>query len=138
MDEKPIDLFRSKHQQFLHEIERVWPRYRPIQGELEIFLERGSPLPPNWIRRSLRIGACDLSGNNLVLLRLDWTDLEGSVLRAVVRPCPVRFRTRSVRALVPIGDFVLCAGDFERLIPNQFSLTESDPIDHDPRGDRLF
>lgn len=129
----PIDIFRGKHSEYLHSIERIWARYESRRNSLVLYVQASIRLPPAWIRSRLQIQACDLHGNHLTVLRVVWTDVNGSPLHGEA-VCPAELRpTDDKPFLVRIGDFVLHAGDCERVLPNDQYAAQATP---DPREDR--
>lgn len=128
-----IDIFRGKHSEYLHSIERIWARYEPRRGSLVLYLQTSIRLPPVWIRSSLQIQACDPQGNHLTVLGMVWTNVNGSPVHGE-SVCPVELRPAADKPfLVRIGDFVLHAGECERIVPNDQPVLCAVP---DPRDDR--
>lgn len=129
----PIDIFRGKHPEYLHSIEHIWARYEPRRNSLVLYLQASIRLPPAWIRSRFQVQACDLNGNHLTVLGMVWTDVNGSPVHGEA-VCPSEFRpTEDKRFLIRIGDFVLHAGDSERVLPNIQPIEDQAP---DTREDR--
>ncbi|MCC7523036.1 hypothetical protein IT407_04560 [Candidatus Uhrbacteria bacterium] len=128
-----IDIFRGKHSEYLHSIERIWARYEPRRNSLVLYLQASIRLPPAWIHSRLKIQACDLNGSHLTELAMVWTNVNGSPLHGEA-VCPSELRpSADKRFLVRIGDFVLHAGESERILPNDQPALQTA---FDPRDDR--
>lgn len=122
----PSDLFKRKHSEFLHCIERVWSRYIAETHELQIFLQTSRQLPPSWINGYLKVSACNTDGCRLTELPISWSYVSGSP-KAGSCPCPSELAPKPESPFIAnIGDFVLYAGDCERSLPSQDSR---DPLD---------
>ncbi len=106
------------HSQYLKNIERVWARYESRRNSLVLYLQTSARLPALWVRNCLRIQACDPNGNHLRPLAIVWQNVNGSPLHGEA-VCPSEFQPSDDKPfIIRIGDFVLHAGDCERVLPN--------------------
>lgn len=122
------EIFRDKHREFLHLIDRVWVGFDSSRDRLTLTFRVNGRLPPEWVR-SLKIElyhedfGLQESAEDVV-----WIDLEGSLLTATCkRPrklLPDASMPASGTSVLPIGDVILFAGDerfmYEHPLYNEF------------------
>ena len=110
------------HAEFLSALMCAWAYFDAERQLLEVFFECSAELPPHWFREALRIGITDFSGYHLEMISVAWTYLSGNVVRAEANRFPQHVVPPVGVRTANIGDFVLYAGECERVLPNLLAL----------------
>jgi len=121
-----IDLFRDKHREYLHSMDRVWVSYDSGSDRLELSFRCSMAAPPiNWLRQLTIVLFHEQYGLQDSFRDLEWIDVGGSQLTATCPRSKILFPDGDpslLSDLVPIGDVVIFSGkdEYEYPLYNEF------------------